>query len=115
VSPLSGIAKFTLKLLLAAFMASYLEHVPMACIGGILLYVAHGMVKKIELRDIMSRNKFHRFLMFFTAVMVPIFGFLVGVLAAIILYIALFRFFDKPVPVSAEPVISNKRSMSNEQ
>ena len=36
MSPLAGIAKFTLKLLLAAYLATYLEHVPMACIGGIL-------------------------------------------------------------------------------
>ncbi|HMG94226.1 MAG TPA: SulP family inorganic anion transporter, partial [Chryseolinea sp.] len=108
ISPLSGIAKFTFKLLLAAFLASYLEHVPMACIGGILLYVAHGMVKKVELREVLSKNWFHRALMYFTAAMVPLFGFLIGVLSAIILYVALFKYLDKPV-VSPKPVLSNDK------
>jgi MFS superfamily sulfate permease-like transporter len=96
ISPLSGIAKFTFKLLLAAFLASYLEHVPMACIGGILLYVAHGMVKKAEIREVLTKNKFHLFLMLFTAAMVPLFGFMNGVLSAIVIYFVLRRFFDKP-------------------
>lgn len=109
LSPLSGIAKFTFKLLLAAFLASYLEHVPMACIGGILLYVAQGMVKKAELREVLSKNRFHRFLMFFTAIMVPFFGFMIGVMAAIIIYVALFKFFDRTQSeMSAAPVYSDK-------
>ena len=37
VSPIAGIAKFAFKLTMAAFLAVYLEKVPMACIGGILL------------------------------------------------------------------------------
>ena len=37
VSPMAGIAKFAFKLTMAAFLAVYLEKVPMACIGGILL------------------------------------------------------------------------------
>jgi sulfate permease, SulP family len=113
LSPLSGIAKFTFKLLLAAFVASYLEHVPMACIGGILLYVAHGMVKKVELREALSKNRFHRLLMFFTAAMVPVFGFLVGVLSAIILYVALFRYFDRP-QLTPKTVLSDKPGNRNQ-
>jgi len=97
MSPLAGIAKFTLKLLMAAYLATYLEVVPMACIGGILLYVAHGMVKKVEVREAVSVNKFHTFLMCFTALMVPMFGFMPGVLSAIVIYAILKRFFDRPV------------------
>jgi SulP family sulfate permease len=94
MSPLAGIAKFTLKLLLAAYLATYLELVPMACIGGILFYVAHGMVKKTEVREALSKNKFHVFLMCFTAIMVPVFGFMAGVMAAIMVYVLLWRIFD---------------------
>jgi SulP family sulfate permease len=103
MSPLAGIAKFTLKLLLAAYLATYLEVVPMACIGGILLYVAHGMVKKSEVREALSKNRFHIFLMCFTAAMVPLFGFMPGVLSAIVIYAVLQRFFDR-LPVEAPPV-----------
>ena len=87
VSPLAGVAKFTFKLLLAAFLASYLEHVPMACIGGILLYVATGMVKVQEIKEVLAmNNKFHLFLMIYTAVMVPVSGFLPAVLSAVVIF-----------------------------
>jgi MFS superfamily sulfate permease-like transporter len=87
VSPLAGIAKFVFKLLLAAFLASYLEQVPMACIGGILLYVASGMVKTQEIKEVLSfKNRFHTGLMIYTAIMVPMTGFMTGVLTALIIY-----------------------------
>ncbi len=90
VSPLAGIAKFTFKLLMAAFLATYLEDVPMACIGGILLYVATNMVKMHELKEIFNmRSNVHLFLMLYTAVMLPFFGFLTAVLSAIGIYIVL--------------------------
>ena len=90
ISPLSGIAKFTFKLLLAAFLARYLEDVPMACIGGILLYVATNMVKVGELKEIVSmKSNIHLMLMIYTAAMLPFFGFLTAVLSAILIYIIL--------------------------
>jgi len=95
MSPLAGIAKFTFKLLLAFFLAPYLEDVPMACIGGILLYVAVGMVKKQEVRDILKLNKFHISLMFYTASMVPLAGFMTAVVSAILIYIIGYKWLDK--------------------
>ncbi len=95
ISPLAGVAKFAFKLLLAYFMAPYLEQVPMACIGGILLYVASGMVKWHEVQEVWSMNKFHIALMAYTAVMVPVFGFMTAVVSAIALYAILYRWFDK--------------------
>lgn len=87
-SPLAGIAKFTFKLLLAAFLASYLEMVPMACIGGILLYVASGMVKWHEVKEVLvMKNKYHNTLMIYTAIMVPLLGFLWAVLSSIGIFI----------------------------
>jgi MFS superfamily sulfate permease-like transporter len=84
VSPLAGIAKFSFKLLLAAYLATYLEQVPMACIGGILLYVASGMVKWKEIQEVLDmQSKFHFLLMIYTAIMVPLTGFLTAVLSAI--------------------------------
>lgn len=117
VSPLAGIAKFTFKLLLAAFLATHLEHVPMACIGGTLLYVAQGMVKMTEIRDVLAKNRFHLFLMIFTACLVPVFGFMIGVITTIVIYAALFRFFDSPenpstphMDATSEADVSNKVS-----
>ncbi len=87
VSPLAGIAKFAFKLMLALFLAKYLEMVPMACIGGVLLYVASGMVKRHEIREVLSlKSNFHTSLMVYTAIMVPVSGFMGAVLSAIAIY-----------------------------
>lgn len=95
VSPLAGIAKFAFKLLMAAFLAAYLELVPMACIGGILLYIASGMVKKKEIKEVMQTNKYHIALMIYTAIMVPALGFMTAVVSAIIIYAITYRFFTR--------------------
>jgi sulfate permease, SulP family len=102
MSPLAGIFKFALKLLLAAYLATFLEIVPMACIGGILLFVAVGMVKPAEVKEVLGLNRFHLGLMIYTAIMVPITDFLTGVLTAIIIYALLYRFLDKPVERKVE-------------
>lgn len=95
ISPLAGIAKFALKLLMAAYLAVYLEHVPMACIGGILMYVAHGMVKSKEIRDILNQSKFHIALMTYTAFMVPVVGFMWAVVSAIAIFTILNPWLGK--------------------
>jgi sulfate permease, SulP family len=96
VSPLAGIAKFAFKLALAAFLAAYLELVPMACIGGILLYVATGMVKGKEIKEVLGmKSKFHIALMVYTAVLVPVFGFMAAVVSAIVIYAIAYRWVDK--------------------
>jgi MFS superfamily sulfate permease-like transporter len=88
VSPLAGIAKFGFKLGLALFLARYLELVPMACIGGILLYVATGMVKAQEVREVLGmKSVFHTGLMIYTAAMVPLTGFMTAVLSAIMIFV----------------------------
>jgi SulP family sulfate permease len=71
--------------------------VPMACIGGILLWVASNMFKPAEIKEVLNHNKFHAGLMVYTAIMVPMTDFLTGVLSALILYAVLFKFLDKPV------------------
>ena len=86
ISPLVGIFKFFFKLMLASFLASTLEIVPMACIGGILMYVATGMVHLKEVSKVWQMNLLHRALMIYTAVVVVIEDFLIGVLSAIVLY-----------------------------
>jgi SulP family sulfate permease len=97
VTPLAGYFKAVLKLALAYYIARYLELVPMACIGGILLWVASNMFKPAEIKEVLNHNKFHAGLMTYTAIMVPMTDFLTGVLSALVLYAVLFKFLDKPV------------------
>ncbi len=96
VTPLAGIMKCVFKLALVFFLARYLELVPMACIGGILLWVAFNMVKPTEIKQVWAHNWFHFALMIYTAGMVIIFDFLTGVLSAMVIYGVLYKFLDKP-------------------
>lgn len=96
VTPLAGILKCCLKLAMAFFLATSLDLVPMACIGGILAYVAFNMVKWPEIKSVLEMNAFHIFLMIWTAVVVLVTDFLSGVLSALAIYVLLHRFFDQP-------------------
>jgi SulP family sulfate permease len=100
VTPLAGYFKAVLKLLLAYFLASQLERVPMAAIAGILVWVASNMVKKVEIKEVLATSRFHVALMIYTAVMVPMTDFLTGVLSALVLYFVLRRFFEKKAPAA---------------
>lgn len=86
VSPLAGIFKAVLKLAIAFYLARWLELVPMACIAGILLYVASNMVKPSEVDEVKHMGTGHVRLMLFTAVLVIVTDFLTGVLSALVLY-----------------------------
>jgi len=94
VTPLAGILKCWIKLLLAFYLATSLDLVPMACIGGILAYVAANMIKWSEIMAVMRSNWFEAALMLYTAVVVLVSDFLSGVLSALIIYAAV-RWFMK--------------------
>jgi sulfate permease, SulP family len=74
----------------------------MACIGGILAYVASAMVKPAEVKEVLANNKFHIFLMVYTAVTVIALDFLKGVLSATIIWVVFYRFFDKPAVATGQ-------------
>ena len=95
VTPLAGYFKFALKLSMAYYMARYLNLVPMACIGGILLWVSTNMVKPAECRLVWQSNRAHGLLMAYTAVMVPATDFLTGVMSALIIYLAFRKQFGE--------------------
>jgi sulfate permease, SulP family len=95
LSPLAGYFKGILKLSMAYFIASALENVPMACIGGILLWVAKNMVKPAEIREIQREGRFETGMMIYTAVAVPATDFLTGVLSALVLYFVARRLFPQ--------------------
>ena len=118
VTPLAGYFKGVLKLVLAFYVAPFLEIVPMACIGGILLWVASNMIKPSEIKEVSRSGKFELAMLIYTAVMVPLTDFLTGVLSALIIYFVLTKIFpglkpgkptndlgketDTPVVVEAE-------------
>jgi SulP family sulfate permease len=94
-TPLAGYFKAVLKLTMAFFLAQYLELIPMACIGGILVWVASNMIKPSEIKEIKHAGKFEFSMMIYTAVMVPMTDFLTGVLSALIIYFVVKYAFKK--------------------
>lgn len=94
-TPLAGYFKAILKLCMAYFLAQYLELIPMACIGGILVWVASNMIKPKEIREIKHSGKFEFAMMLYTAVMVPVTDFLTGVLTALIIYFVVKTVFRR--------------------
>ena len=109
ISPLAGIFKCILKLLIAFYLARFLELVPMACIGGILLYVATNMVKPAEVAEVLHMGRGHIALMVYTAVMVIATDFLTGVLSALVIFGVwkIVEAFGVQV-ITAEPVHHNR-------
>ena len=97
VTPLAGIMKCVLKLLLAFFLAQYLELVPMACIAGILLWVACNMIKPAEIKQVWAHGWFHFGLMLYTAVAVVVVGFLTGVVSATVIFGVVQHFMAKAI------------------
>ncbi len=95
VTPLAGYFKGVLKIGIAFFMAAYLSWVPLACIAGILFWVASNMVKPAEIREVWHHGRFHAGIMVFTAIMVPLVGFLWGVLAAMAVYALTSPIFNR--------------------
>lgn len=85
-SPLAGVFKCFIKLSLAAFLASYLEVIPLASIGGIMLYVAVNMVKPAEVSLVFAEGKREAAFLAYTALAVLLTDFLTGVSSALILY-----------------------------
>lgn len=98
VTPLAGYFKAVLKLTIAYTLAQYLELIPMACIGGILVWVATNMIKPSEIREIRHKGKFEFTMMVYTAVMVPLTDFLTGVLSALVIYFVLTKLFKSLRP-----------------
>lgn len=85
-TPLAGYFKAVLKLIMAYFIAPYLEIIPMACIGGILVWVAGNMIKPSEIREVKHNGRFEFSMMVYTAIMVPMTNFLTGVSSALVIY-----------------------------
>jgi SulP family sulfate permease len=97
VTPLAGYFKAVLKLIMAVYVAPYLEMVPMACIGGILLWVASNMIKPAEVRQVKATGRFEMAMLIYTAIMVPATDFMTGVLTALIIYFIAVKVFPRLV------------------
>lgn len=95
VTPLAGYFKAVLKLGMAYLLATQLELVPMACIAGILLWVATNMIKAQEIREVSATGRLNLAVLIFTAVMVPLTDFLTGVLSALALHFVLTRLLQR--------------------
>jgi SulP family sulfate permease len=114
VTPLAGYFKGILKLVLAYYVAPFLEIVPMACIGGILLWVASNMIKVSEIKLVKRTGRFEFTMLLYTAVMVPLTDFLTGVLSALIIYFIVKKLFPGLTTVEESNVHEDSRPVRSE-
>lgn len=82
---------------MAYYLAQYLELIPMARIGGILIWIASNRIKLDEIKEVKHLGKFEFAIMVYTAVMVPVTDFLTGVLSALIIYFVMKAIFNRRV------------------
>jgi sulfate permease, SulP family len=86
VSPCASVLKGLSVIMLMIFFASQLNNIPMACVGGLLLFVAKNMVKAEEVRGVFREGWVHIFLMFYTALVTLLSDLFIAVFTATILY-----------------------------
>ena len=87
----------------------------MACIGGILLWVASNMIKPSEIKEVKHTGKFELAILVYTAVMVPLTDFLTGVLSALIIYFVVKKIFPKiDKKVSPAKIVKETRAQELE-
>ncbi|MEB3288254.1 MAG: SulP family inorganic anion transporter [Vampirovibrionales bacterium] len=95
VSPLASFLMGIFTVVAMLFFSSSLSVLPMACIGGLLVYVAMNMVKPDEVRHVRQEGWFHVFIMLFTALMTIATDLMIAVISATVLHYALKPVLDK--------------------
>jgi MFS superfamily sulfate permease-like transporter len=98
LSPLASIFKGLSVIALMSFCASYLSSVPMAFVGGLLMYVASNMVKAHEVKLVIKSGVLHTFLMCYTAVITLLADLSVAVVSATVLYYCIKITLEKHAP-----------------
>lgn len=86
MSPMASIFKGTSVMILMVFCANYLSSVPMAFVGGLLMYVASNMVKAHEVKLVFKSGHLHVFLMFYTAIITLLGDLSIAVVSGTVLY-----------------------------
>lgn len=102
VSPMASIFKGIAVIVLMLFCATYLSSVPMAFVGGLLIYVAGNMVKGHEVKLVLKSGKLHLFLMSYTAIMTVVTDLLVAVVSATVLYYTIKILAEKRLHIKIE-------------
>ncbi len=85
-SPVASLVTGVSILVLMVYFAAYMEIIPMACISGLLIYVASNMIKVTEIRFVMKHGQFHIFLMGYTAVITFLADLMIAVASATLIY-----------------------------
>lgn len=85
-SPLSSLFNGSFMLILMLFFNRYIAMIPLACISGLLIFVACSMVKAEEVRHVFKEGRFHVFLMFYTALVTFLADLLIAVSSATAIY-----------------------------
>ncbi len=96
VSPAASMFQGGFVLVLMLFFEPFIGQIPAACIGGLLIFVACGMIKMEEVRHVFRQGRFHAFLAAYTALVTFLTDLFVAVSTATALYYAVRVWFRQP-------------------
>lgn len=91
LSPMASILKGVFVIVLMLGFSTQLNRIPMACVGGLLLFVALNMIKLDEIRQVVRAGYLHVALMAYTAAMTLISDLFIAVSTATLLYLILSK------------------------
>ncbi len=111
-TPISGIIHSVALLLILLFLGPLTEHIPMACLGGILVIVSYNMSGWRTIKSMMKGPRSDVFVLFVTFFLTVIFDLTVAIFIGMIM--AMVLFMRRVADVTTVSVIRDRLDLSDD-
>ncbi|MFR9524201.1 MAG: SulP family inorganic anion transporter [Rikenellaceae bacterium] len=111
-TPISGIVHSVSLLLVMLFLGSLTQHIPMACLGGVLVIVSYNMSGWRTIKSMLKGSKSDVAVLVSTFLLTVIFDLTVAIFIGMIM--AMVLFMRRMAEVTKVSVVTNKLDLSDE-
>ncbi|MFI3285407.1 MAG: SulP family inorganic anion transporter [Rikenellaceae bacterium] len=111
-TPISGIVHSVALLLVMLFLGSLTQHIPMACLGGVLVIVSYNMSGWRTIKSMLKGNKSDVAVLLTTFLLTVIFDLTVAIFVGMVM--AMVLFMRRMAEVTNISVATNKLDLSDE-
>ncbi len=111
-TPISGIVHSVSLLLVMLFLGSLTQHIPMACLGGVLVIVSYNMSGWKTIKSMLKGSKSDVSVLVTTFLLTVIFDLTVAIFVGMMM--AMVLFMRRMADVTKISVVTNKLDLSNE-
>ena len=111
-TPISGIIHSLSLLLILLFLGPLTQHIPMACLGGILVIVSYNMSGWRTIKSMLKGPRSDVFILFVTFLLTVIFDLTVAIFVGMIM--AMVLFMRRVANVTTVSVTTDKLDLSND-